>query len=108
MMLALAFGICRYCGKPAGLFRHVHSECEALHAGFRGKVRHALDGVLVSNARFDGVVTAISERTREAKRYLASQGVFTGGERPFGYALRQMATLFGLSRTQRRWRRSSA
>jgi putative DNA-invertase from lambdoid prophage Rac len=29
----------------------------------------------------------ISERTREAKRYLASQGVFTGGKRPFGYDL---------------------
>jgi hypothetical protein len=52
-------GICRYCGKPAGVFRHVHSECEALHAGFRGKVRQVLDGVLVSNAPFDGVDIAI-------------------------------------------------
>jgi DNA invertase Pin-like site-specific DNA recombinase len=29
----------------------------------------------------------ISERTREAKRYLASQGVFIGGSRPFGFDL---------------------
>ena len=27
----------------------------------------------------------ISERTRDAKRYLSSQGVFIGGSRPFGY-----------------------
>lgn len=29
----------------------------------------------------------IGERTREAKRYLASQGIFNGGKRPFGYDL---------------------
>jgi DNA invertase Pin-like site-specific DNA recombinase len=29
----------------------------------------------------------IGERTREPKRYLASQGIFTGGKRPFGYDL---------------------
>jgi DNA invertase Pin-like site-specific DNA recombinase len=27
----------------------------------------------------------ISERTRDSKRYLSSQGVFIGGSRPFGY-----------------------
>jgi putative DNA-invertase from lambdoid prophage Rac len=37
----------------------------------------------------EGERTFIRERIRDAKRHLASQGVFSGGRRPFGYDLVQ-------------------
>ena len=52
---------CKYCGKPAGFFHHVHSECEKLHSGAFAEVRQVLECVLVFNAGQSNVAEKVQE-----------------------------------------------